>query len=109
MGSYLLVETRDPFDSADVGQFYELAEGLAEHGDEVSVFLVQNGVLACRRASTSGDTVARLASRVNVLADQFSLRERGIGGDELAEGVTPAEIDALVDLVVEDGRRVIWH
>jgi hypothetical protein len=37
------------------------------------------------------------------------LRERGIGADELADGVSPASIDVLVDLVVEDGGKVIWH
>jgi hypothetical protein len=44
-----------------------------------------------------------------VLADEFSLRERGIRGDELAAGVRPAGIDTLVDLVVDEGRKVIWH
>lgn len=109
MGNYLLVETRDPFDSADVAGMYDLADGLAENGDDVTVFLVQNGVLAARSASVAGTRVAQLASRSRVLADDFSLRERGIRDEELAKGIEPTSIDSLIDLAMEDGRKIIWH
>ena len=109
MANYVLLVTTDPFDSSDVEDLYSLAEGLAEQADEVTVFLVQNGVLPVRKASAAGKRVAALAKRTSVLADEFSLRERGIRNEELAKGVTPASIDTLVDLVVEDGRKVIWH
>lgn len=109
MGSYVLVETRDPFESGAVQQMYDLASGIAEQGDEVTVFLAQNGVLAARRSASSGARIAQLAQRTKVLADDFSLRERGIGADELAAGVSQASIDGLLDLVMENGRKVIWH
>jgi predicted peroxiredoxin len=109
MGKYLLIETRDPFDSADVGQAYELARGLAEEANEVTVFLVQNGVLPVRKASSAAARVSELAAKATVLADDFSLRERGIVADEIVDGVRPAPIDTLVDLVAESGRKVIWH
>ena len=51
MAKYLLIESRDPFDSGDVGEFYELAAGLAQDGNEVTFFLVQNGVLPAARSS----------------------------------------------------------
>jgi hypothetical protein len=44
--------------------------------------------------------LTRLASSVRVLADEFWLRERGIGQDELTEGTSPASTDTLVDLIV---------
>jgi sulfur relay protein TusB/DsrH len=109
MGKYLLVESRDPFDSADVGNSYELAQGLADDANDVTVFLVQNGVLPARKASSAGKQVQQLASKATVLADDFSLRERGITTDELVKGVTSAEIGTVVDLSLEDGRKVIWH
>lgn len=109
MARYLLVEARDPFDSADVARSYELAAGLAERGDDVTVFLVQNGVLPARAGTAATGSLQRLAARADVLADDFSLRERGIRPDELAAGVRPAPIDRLVDLMVDDGRKVIWH
>ena len=109
MANYLIVETRDPFDSCDAEDLYTLAEGLAEEANEVAVFLAQNGVLPVRKSSSAGKRVAALAKKTSVLADEFSLRERGIRDNELAKGVSPASIDTLVDLVVEGGRKVIWH
>src|SRR5271156_2694683 len=51
MGEYLLIESRDPFESNDVGYYCELARGLAEAGNQVTLFLVQNAVLAARPAA----------------------------------------------------------
>lgn len=109
MASYLLIEARDPFDSADSEQLYALAEGLADNGDEVTVYLVQNGVLPTRAASTKAEAIASLTGKATVLADDFSLRERGIQSSELVDGVTPSDVDHLVDLMADNGRKVIWH
>ena len=35
---YLLIESRDPFESNDVGYYYELACGLVEAGNQVTLF-----------------------------------------------------------------------
>jgi hypothetical protein len=43
---------------------------------------------------------------VTVLADDFSLQERGIA--KLAEGVTAAPIDVVVDHLAA-GHKAIWH
>jgi hypothetical protein len=45
---------------------------------------------------------------VEVLADDFSLRERGIVAGRLASGVKSAPIDVVVDQLA-DGRKTIWH
>ncbi|MGH9136494.1 MAG: DsrE family protein [Acidimicrobiales bacterium] len=108
MSSYVLIETRDPFDSADCERFWELAEGLADQQHDVTVYFAQNAVLAARRATTREQAVIRLASHATVLADDFSLRERAIGDDELADGVRVGTMDRLVDLAV-DGRKILWH
>ena len=52
MNNYLLIESRDPFESNDVLYYYELSKGLVEAGNEVTLFLVQNGVLAARRSGS---------------------------------------------------------
>ncbi|MER3452811.1 MAG: sulfur reduction protein DsrE [Acidimicrobiia bacterium] len=109
MGKYLLVETRDPFDSADVTDAYDLARGLAEEANEVTVYLVQNGVLPLRKNSAAAGRIAELAAKSTIVADEFSLRERGITPDEIVEGVRAVPIDTLVDLVATDGCKVIWH
>jgi predicted peroxiredoxin len=109
MGKYVLIESRDPFDSADWSSFRDLALGLARQGNDVTVFLAQNGVLPTRSGSKVAAQVSELAGDVTVLADEFSLRERGIPAEGLVKGVRPAGIDTLVTLLMEDGRKAIWH
>ena len=106
MNNYLLIESRDPFESNDVGYYYDLSKGLVDDGNEVTVFLVQNGVLAARPSAHSAALTALCQSGVKVLADDFSLRERGIS--KLAEGVLASPIDVIVDHLAA-GHKTLWH
>lgn len=108
MPRYLLIESRDPFESADTANWHALASGLKAQGDSVTLFLVQNGVLPARRSSRSAALTDLARAGVAVLADDFSLRERGIGSGQLAEGVRAASLDAVLD-ALEAGHKVIWH
>ena len=108
MGQYLLIESRDPFDSNDVKRFYGLASDLAKDGHAVTLFLVQNGVLPARRGAESDALGALSESGVAVLADDFSLSERGIAHNQLATGVAAAPLDTVVDQLAE-GRKALWH
>jgi predicted peroxiredoxin len=108
MAKYLIIESRDPFESNDVGYMYETAAGLAERGNEVTLFLVQNGVLPARRGPRSKAISDLARTGVEILADDFSLRERGIGGDRLADGVASAPLDTVIDHLAE-GRKALWH
>lgn len=106
---YLFIESRDPFESADTGFVADTAEALRARGRAVTVFMVQNAVLASR-AGARGSQVGRFTrAGVTVLADDFSLRERGIEAGEIAGGVRPATIDTLVDLVMRPGTKTMWH
>ena len=106
MAEYLLIESRDPFESNDVGYYYDLARGLIEGGNQVTLFLVQNGVLSARPSKHSAALSALAESGVTVLADDFSLQERGIA--KLAEGVVPAAINVVVDYLAA-GHKTLWH
>lgn len=108
MANYLLIESRDPWESNDTSTWQELATSLAAEGNTVTLFLVQNGVLPARRSSKSAALSALARAGVEVLADDFSLRERGIDAGRLADGVKPASIDVIVDHMA-GGRKVIWH
>jgi intracellular sulfur oxidation DsrE/DsrF family protein len=108
MAEYLLVESRDPFDCVDVPSFWDLAQGLARDGHAVTLFLVQNGVLPARPGACSEGLAALARAGVEVLADEFSLRERGIRSDHLATGVKMAPLDVVVDRL-EEGRKALWH
>lgn len=108
MARYLLIESRDPFDSNDVTNYYALAASLAAAGNDVTLFLVQNGVLPARQCSKSDDLSTLAASGVEVLADDFSLRERGIAVGQLAEGVSAAPLDTVIDHLA-NGSKAVWH
>jgi predicted peroxiredoxin len=106
MTEYLLIESRDPFESNDVGYYYELAQGLAEAGNQVTLFLVQNAVLAVRPSAETPKLRALVGSGVKVLADDFALKERGI--TRLLDGVQIAPIEIVVDHL-EAGHKTLWH
>lgn len=108
MARYLLIESRDPFDSNDVANCYELARDLAREGNEVTLFLVQNGVLPARPCARSESLERLVQSGVRVLADEFALRERGIPAEGLVKGVSAAPLELVVD-ELEAGTKTIWH
>jgi len=108
MPRYLLIESRDPFDSNDTGFCRDLATQLAAANNEVTVFLVQNGVLPARAGARSGDLAKLASAGVRVLADSFSLKERGIDEARLASGITAAPLETIMDALAE-GAKIIWH
>lgn len=108
MSSYLLIESRDPFESNDVRYFFDLAASLARAENRVTLFLVQNGVLAARAGEHTFWFAELAKAGVEILADDFSLRERGIHGPRLTPAVQPAEIAAVIDRLGE-GRKTLWH
>jgi len=110
MGQYVLIESRDPYECRDVPYFYDLAVQLAAKGEQVTLFLVQNGALASRKDAGNEPLGGVLKSKVQVLVDSFALRERGIQDSERLPSVKPAEIGSLVDLILaEAGTKVLWH
>ena len=108
MSGYVLVGASDAVETIDGRRLYEVGSALAKGGNEVTVFLVQNGVLACRPRSAGAAALSALAASATVLADDFSLRERGIARDEIVSGVRIGGIEELVDAAMEDGRKVVW-
>jgi intracellular sulfur oxidation DsrE/DsrF family protein len=109
MTNYLLIESRDAFEARDNGGFCsDLAASLSQRGNRVTVFAVQNGVLSRREGAQVPALTALMRAGVNVQADSFSLRERSIPAEALADGVVPGELDTVIDCLAA-GWRVIWH
>jgi len=107
MTEYVLIESRDPFESRDTEFVEQTAMAISERGHPVTVFLVQNGVFAARK------TAARFKRLTDagllLLADDFSLRERGIKPSELAHGIQESGISSLVDAITQPNTKAIWH
>jgi hypothetical protein len=104
--SYLLIASRDPFEGNDVLDYYELAATLAKAG-AATLLLIQNGVLPARPGVHSPRLSRLAAAGVRVLAEEFSLRERGIRTDRLAAGVAPAPLDVVIEHLA-GGSKVLW-
>ena len=105
MSKYLFIETRDPFEFADVKQTWDLARELSKAGNDVSYFLAQNAVFAARK---NADVPTLNDGGVKVLVDDVSLAERAIPTDSLKSGLAVSNVDELVDLTLEDGCKAIW-
>jgi predicted peroxiredoxin len=108
MTEYVLIESRDPFESRDTEFVEQTALTIKERGHRVTVFLLQNGVFAARSRTTA--RLQRLIDAgVILLADDFSLRERGIEAADLAHGVNESGINSLVDTITQPNTKAIWH
>jgi sulfur relay (sulfurtransferase) complex TusBCD TusD component (DsrE family) len=106
MSAYLLIESRDPFESKCFSQRCELALTLNGEGSDVTLFLVENAVLGAR-TGTKASVLQRLAKAgIRVLADEFALRERGI--HHPANDVTPASLEVLIAELAR-GSKALWN
>jgi sulfur transfer complex TusBCD TusB component (DsrH family) len=108
MQHYLLIESRDNFGRSGGGFCVELALALAGQGESATVLLVQNGVLPARDGAQAQGLAELASAGVPVLADDFSLAERGIAASQLAKGVRASALDIVVDRMI-DGWKVLWH
>lgn len=108
MSKYLLIESRDPFSTNDVYYLFSLAEKLKKHENDVSIFLIQNGVFSARKTAKL-ELVSKLCSQnVSVLVDDFSLKERGILPNNIVPGVIVSSLDFILDSLANKD-KVLWH
>jgi sulfur relay (sulfurtransferase) complex TusBCD TusD component (DsrE family) len=106
MSTYLLVESRDPFESRCFSQRCELALTLLTESSAVTVFLVENAVLGARAGAKAPGLEKLAKAGVRLLADEFALRERGITA--LAPNVSSVGLDALIGELAS-GAKTLWN
>jgi sulfur relay (sulfurtransferase) complex TusBCD TusD component (DsrE family) len=107
MSRYIFIESRDPFESRDIEFVHETARSVKERGHDVTLFLVQNACLAAR--NNYGPLKQLAEAGVTLLADDLSLRERGIKSEELAQGIKESTVEELVEAIVQQRTKAIWH
>ncbi|MFI6849629.1 hypothetical protein OG535_07030 [Kitasatospora sp. NBC_00085] len=103
---YLLVESQE---SATEEALAFVGDGAvqARAGHEVTLFLVQGGVsLALGDRPELADF---LDAGGRLLADRFSLDQRGIAASALRPETIPAEMDEIARLVLDPAVRTVWH
>lgn len=108
MSEYVIVESGDLAERGAPNHGIDTASNLAANGHDVTVFLVQNGVLLVRRGAQCSEPAGAQESGVRLLADDFSLRERGIGVDQLIPEVSPSPLETLVDRLAA-GSKILWY
>ncbi|HEY7640469.1 MAG TPA: DsrE family protein [Steroidobacteraceae bacterium] len=106
MPGYLLIESRDPFDSKGFSQRCELALILKSEDAEVSVFLLENAVLGARATAKLAGLDKLAKAGVRLFADEFALRERGV--TELAPNIHAAGLETLIGELAA-GAKALWN
>lgn len=107
MREYLIVETRDAADHRDAERALELACGLARSGQPATLLPTENGAFNARRAHRYAIAEA-VAAGVSIRVDSAALEERGIGEEELKDGIAVAGLDSVVDHLI-GGSCIIWR
>ena len=102
MESILILVNSAP-SSSNVCEAFDLAVRLRQQGYLVSVFLIQDAVLAAVEGSLAG----RLAPDIDCYALDEDLALRGFAAQQLAPGVRAAGYSALVELMLERHDKVI--
>lgn len=108
MSHYVIIESREPDDSFGDDEFTDWVAELIKLGHTATVFLTQNAVIAARKGCVYNAGVSRLQEAdARVLVDGFYATEKSI--DSYAAGVEAAEMDRVVDLILSDDARPVWH
>lgn len=108
MSEYLFIESREPGETFGDGEFTDWVKGLTGLGHSATVVLTQNAVIAARPGCIYNANLKALQDGgVTVLADGFYATEKSIAA--LADGVGSIDMDALVDRIMTDGVKTIWH
>jgi hypothetical protein len=108
MKRFILIDSRDPFEESDGEWLRTLAVDLKAASHSASVFLVESAVFAARKHAQGGALDALKRAGVEIRADEFALRERGVRDADTAPEVTPSPIDYIVTEMIR-GASVIWR
>jgi sulfur transfer complex TusBCD TusB component (DsrH family) len=106
MSTYLLIESRDPFESKGFSLRCDLALTLLGESTGVTLLLLENAVLGARAGAKSAALEKLAKAGVRVFADDFALRERGI--TQLVPGVAAVGLDAVVGELA-GGAKALWN
>ena len=119
MKSLSIIITRPPFGMIHAAEAVRLANGAAAYGHDVSIILVNDGILVAKKGQKAEDggwtslspLVEKLAAsskRVRVLADIDSARQIGLTQNDFVEGVRLVESEIISSTVIGSDRTAIF-
>ncbi len=106
MADYTFISSRDPVDGDR--SVHQLAGTLASAGNDVTLFMVENGALLARKNAAADLRGELTGAGVTLMADQLALDQRGIVDAALADDVQAADLGVIVDRMAA-GHKVTWH
>ncbi|MFI9100879.1 hypothetical protein ACIGXA_10150 [Streptomyces fildesensis] len=104
---FLLIETRAAA-TVDGAGFSQDALLQAQAGHNVLLLLIQDGVTLAM-PGRSAEVEALIATGARVLADGFSLAQRGLERSALLPGTEVTELAAVADALLDPAVKVVWH
>lgn len=109
MAKYLLIETKGPLEGG--GYAFDLGGQLRGLKHDVTLYLLQDAVFTARKGFKDGEQLVANATRqgLTLLADEISLRQRGVVKERMSDQVNVSNMDELVDLLMERSEKAIWH
>ncbi|MCH7476523.1 MAG: DsrE family protein [SAR324 cluster bacterium] len=109
MSRFLFIESQDPFEDQGATAYLGYALELSKQKHAVTVFFVENGANAVRKGADLPLRDALRDAGVEMKVDELALRERGIVASRVVDGVASAELDEMLDLLVDPETKAIWH
>lgn len=95
--------------SDEVEWALQLASRWAGAGDGVTAVLCDRAVVAARGGHAAAAAVgAALDAGVAVLVEERALARRGVARDRVLDGIKPASLDAIADLLVDAVDKAVW-
>ncbi|MDC8758935.1 DsrE family protein [Janthinobacterium fluminis] len=106
----LMVETRSPWESGDAADFLLIVRALLDAGEQVQLFLIQNGVFWLQQERQQLlQLCSQFDGRLALCADDMSLEMRGMSHQDAAHPARICAIDALVASMAQPNVKTIWH
>lgn len=107
MTNLLLVLSKDPYSTEIPDLVIDIASNSKEKGNNVALYLVEDGVTATRKCEFGDKIMAALKKGIKVYADDKAVLARGLS-EKLIDGVETREIGSLLDFIMDEYERVAW-
>lgn len=105
---HLLIESQGCWAGPQAARFLEDARVLAEAGQDVTVLLLQDGVLSALPGAVP--VLARLGELgVDVWVDDFSMAQRALPASKVAPPVHVVSMARSAELLMTSECRTVWH
>jgi sulfur relay protein TusB/DsrH len=106
MTNLLLVLSKDPFTTETPDLVLDIGRNAKEKGNEVSLYLIEDGVTAARKSEFGNKLIAAEKKGIKIFADDKAILSRSLT-DKLIDGVEIKEIGTLLDYIMKYD-RVVW-